>query len=89
MKLTIIGTGYVGLITGACFAEFGYKTVCVDKDTDRIKAGSISLQQKCVPCVYRNPAPVLADLGRIWVVGCGGAWFYPVGVACLWHENWG
>ena len=36
MKLTIIGTGYVGLITGACFAEFGYETVCVDKDLDRI-----------------------------------------------------
>ena len=37
MKLTVIGTGYVGLITGACFAEFGYETVCVDKDTHRIK----------------------------------------------------
>ena len=36
MKLTIIGTGYVGLITGSCFAEFGYETVCVDKDLDRI-----------------------------------------------------
>ncbi len=36
MKLAIIGTGYVGLITGACFAEFGYQTVCIDKDKDRI-----------------------------------------------------
>ena len=36
MKLAIIGTGYVGLITGACFAEFGYQTVCIDKDQDRI-----------------------------------------------------
>ncbi len=36
MKLTIIGTGYVGLISGACFAEFGYETVCVDKDINRI-----------------------------------------------------
>ena len=36
MKLAIIGTGYVGLITGACFAEFGYKTVCVDKDEARV-----------------------------------------------------
>ncbi len=36
MKLVIVGTGYVGLITGACFAEFGYQTICVDKDDDRI-----------------------------------------------------
>ncbi|MDC0192956.1 UDP-glucose/GDP-mannose dehydrogenase family protein [Pelagibacteraceae bacterium] len=36
MKLAIVGTGYVGLITGACFAEFGYQTVCIDKDQDRI-----------------------------------------------------
>jgi len=36
MKLIVVGTGYVGLITGACFAEFGYKTICVDKDKDRI-----------------------------------------------------
>ncbi len=36
MKLAIIGTGYVGLVTGACFAEFGYKTVCIDKDEKRI-----------------------------------------------------
>ena len=36
MKLVIVGTGYVGLISGACFAEFGYQTVCVDKDDQRI-----------------------------------------------------
>ena len=36
MKLAIIGTGYVGLITGACFAEFGYETVCIDKDETRV-----------------------------------------------------
>ena len=37
MKLAIIGTGYVGLITGACFAEFGYETVCIDKDLNKIQ----------------------------------------------------
>ena len=36
MKLVIVGSGYVGLVTGACFSEFGYKTICVDKDQDRI-----------------------------------------------------
>ena len=37
MKLAIIGTGYVGLITGACFAEFGYQTICIDKDEKRVE----------------------------------------------------
>ena len=36
MKLVIVGTGYVGLVSGLCFAEFGFETICVDKDTDRI-----------------------------------------------------
>ena len=37
MKLVIVGTGYVGLVSGLCFAEFGFQTVCVDKDTKRIE----------------------------------------------------
>ena len=38
MKLVIVGTGYVGLVSGACFAEFGYETVCIDKDIKRIES---------------------------------------------------
>ena len=37
MNLTIVGTGYVGLVTGACFAEFGYSVTCVDKDIKRLE----------------------------------------------------
>lgn len=37
MKLTIIGTGYVGLVTGTCFAEVGHQVICVDKDAAKIK----------------------------------------------------
>jgi len=37
MNLTIIGTGYVGLVTGTCFAEAGHKVICVDKDADKVK----------------------------------------------------
>jgi UDPglucose 6-dehydrogenase len=38
MKIAIIGTGYVGLITGACFAEFGFNVTCVDNDEKKIRS---------------------------------------------------
>ena len=37
MKLSIIGTGYVGLTTGACFAEVGHEVICVDNDTSKVQ----------------------------------------------------
>jgi UDPglucose 6-dehydrogenase len=37
MKLTIIGTGYVGLVTGACFAHVGHHVICVDNDVAKVK----------------------------------------------------
>src|SRR5258708_24452430 len=36
MRIAVIGTGYVGLVSGACFSEFGVPVVCVDKDADKI-----------------------------------------------------
>lgn len=37
MKIAMVGTGYVGLVSGACFSEFGWDVVCVDLDADKIK----------------------------------------------------
>ena len=45
MNISIIGTGYVGLVTGSCFAEFGVQVVCADNDADKVA----SLQQGHIP----------------------------------------
>lgn len=37
MRIAMIGTGYVGLVSGACFSEFGLDVICVDKDADKIE----------------------------------------------------
>jgi UDPglucose 6-dehydrogenase len=36
MRVTMVGTGYVGLVSGACFADFGHQVICVDKDVGKI-----------------------------------------------------
>jgi UDPglucose 6-dehydrogenase len=38
MRIAMIGTGYVGLVSGACFSDFGHEVTCVDKDADKIAA---------------------------------------------------
>ena len=54
MKLAMIGSGYVGLVSGACFADFGHDVVCVDKDEQKIA----NLNNNIMP-IYE---PGLADL---------------------------
>ncbi|MGB3469964.1 MAG: UDP-glucose/GDP-mannose dehydrogenase family protein [Erythrobacter sp.] len=38
MKIAMVGSGYVGLVSGACFADFGHEVVCIDKDDSKIAA---------------------------------------------------
>ncbi|MCW5724841.1 MAG: UDP-glucose/GDP-mannose dehydrogenase family protein [Maricaulaceae bacterium] len=48
MRVAMIGTGYVGLVSGACFADFGHHVTCVDKDADKIatlRAGGIPIYE--------------------------------------------
>ena len=48
MRVAMIGSGYVGLVSGACFSEFGHEVICVDKDADKIaslKRGEIPIYE--------------------------------------------
>ena len=48
MKITLIGTGYVGLVTGTCFAETGNKVTCIDIDNakvDKLSSGQITIYE--------------------------------------------
>jgi UDPglucose 6-dehydrogenase len=56
MRVTIIGAGYVGLVSAACFADFGHEVICVDQDAERIAA----LQKGLTPIYEPGLAELLA-----------------------------
>ncbi|RAH96558.1 UDP-glucose 6-dehydrogenase [Acuticoccus sediminis] len=56
MRVVMIGTGYVGLVSGACFADFGHEVICIDKD-----AGKIAALEKGVMPIYEPGLDVLVE----------------------------
>src|SRR5579884_3381902 len=57
MRITIMGAGYVGLVSGACFADFGHHVTCVDKDAAKIaslKGGEIPIFEPGLDTLVAN-----------------------------------
>ena len=57
MKISVIGTGYVGLVSGTCFAETGINVVCVDVDKKKIEMlnnGQIPIYEPGLEYIYKK-----------------------------------
>ena len=57
MKVTVFGSGYVGLVTGACFAEAGNNVLCVDIDAakvERLQKGEIPIHEPGLDAVVKR-----------------------------------
>ena len=57
MKLAVVGTGYVGLVTGVCLAKFGNDVVCVDTNVQKIEAlskGTVPFYEPGLEEIIRN-----------------------------------
>ena len=63
MRVTMIGAGYVGLVSGACFADFGHQVICVDKDGDKIAGAFGYFRDTGRFVLFEAPAVVLATGG--------------------------
>ena len=64
MKIAMIGSGYVGLVSGACFADFGHDVVCVDKDQgkiDRLNANVMPIYEPGLDALVKSNV----DAGRL------------------------
>ena len=68
MKIAMVGSGYVGLVSGACFADFGHDVVCIDKDQskiDRLHAGIMPIYEPGLDALVDSNV-IIAALAGEW-----------------------
>ena len=66
MNIAMIGTGYVGLVTGTCLAEVGNSVVCVDKDVDKVD----DLNAGLIPIMEPGLEPMVESNRRAGRLSC-------------------
>ena len=57
MKITVVGTGYVGLVTGTCLAETGNDVLCIDIDADKVekmKQGTVPIYEPHLDLLFER-----------------------------------
>lgn len=65
MRVAVVGAGYVGLVSGACFAHFGHDVICVDKDASKTEWNEFrALDFKRVSDLLKSP--VFVDLRNVY-----------------------
>jgi UDPglucose 6-dehydrogenase len=91
MRIAMIGTGYVGLVSGVCFSDFGHEVICVDKDPAkiaRLQAGEVPIYEPGLDALRPRTSPLgglasattcpALSLGR---TPCSSLWGRPAGGA--------
>jgi UDPglucose 6-dehydrogenase len=72
MRVAMIGTGYVGLVSGACFADFGHEVTCIDRDEakiERLQAGKMPIYEPGLDLLVKRNV----DAGRLFFAVDGAA----------------